>query len=152
MDETALWRDTPEVTGGCQCGAVQYRLAAGRTKATICHCRMCQRAMGAPFAAFLETPRTSVEWHGTPARFASSNKAERGFCAACGTPLFFAFHDSASIELTAGSLPRDFPYAPVRQHGIESRHGWINDIAELPALETYSTGVASTQAPENDGA
>ncbi|HET7714155.1 MAG TPA: GFA family protein, partial [Bauldia sp.] len=30
-------------TGGCQCGAVRFRVAAlGR--ASICHCRMCQKA------------------------------------------------------------------------------------------------------------
>lgn len=157
MSDETLWKDTPAATGGCQCGAVRYSIPATKTKATMCHCRMCQRAVGGPFAALLEIAKTDVTWHGTPARYASSNKAERGFCAACGTPLFFAFHDSASIELTMGSLPASFPYAPQRQHGVEARCAWVNSLAALPELETYSTGVTSNQCAEttqkvNDGA
>ncbi|HXW19776.1 MAG TPA: GFA family protein, partial [Roseiarcus sp.] len=41
-----------ELRGGCQCGAVRYRLTASPTGASICHCRMCQKAGGAPFMAF----------------------------------------------------------------------------------------------------
>ena len=35
------------ITGGCQCGAVRFR-AAGLGRASLCHCRMCQKALGGP--------------------------------------------------------------------------------------------------------
>lgn len=152
MSEDDLWRDTPAGRGACQCGAVSYSFTAGPTKATICHCRMCQRAVGGPFAALLEVPRARLTWHGTPARFASSNLATRGFCSHCGTPLSFEFKDSDMIEVTMGSLSPDFPYEPVRHHGIESRCHWLTQLDRLPELETYSTGVTSNQSIENDGA
>ena len=40
-------------TGGCQCGAVRYRVEGPVKHASICNCRMCQKALGnfiAPFA------------------------------------------------------------------------------------------------------
>ena len=37
--------------GGCQCGAVRYRATSLRQDAHICHCRMCQKAVGGAFAA-----------------------------------------------------------------------------------------------------
>ena len=40
------------LAGGCQCGAVRYRLEAKPKATSICHCRMCQKASGGPFAAF----------------------------------------------------------------------------------------------------
>ena len=40
------------LAGGCQCGAVRYRLIAEPTGVNICHCRMCQKASGGPFMAF----------------------------------------------------------------------------------------------------
>ena len=42
------------LAGGCQCGAVRYRLEAKPKATSICHCRMCQKASGGPFAAFGE--------------------------------------------------------------------------------------------------
>ncbi len=33
------------LTGGCQCGAVRFR-AAHLGRASLCHCRMCQKAFG----------------------------------------------------------------------------------------------------------
>ena len=77
--------------GGCQCGAVRYRLTAAPGGANVCHCRMCQKAGGAPFMAFAGVKRAQLRLH---ARRAATLRqlgdfAERGFCAACGTPLTY---------------------------------------------------------------
>ena len=37
-------------TGGCLCGAVRYEAAEAPRRIGYCHCRMCQKAGGAPFA------------------------------------------------------------------------------------------------------
>ena len=68
-------------TGGCQCGAVRYALYAEPTGASICHCRMCQKAFGGFFGPLVTA--NELTWTlGAPAHFASSNKVRRGFCAA----------------------------------------------------------------------
>jgi hypothetical protein len=41
----------PILTGGCQCGAIRYVLTAPPESVHLCHCRMCQKAVGGPFAA-----------------------------------------------------------------------------------------------------
>ena len=70
------------LTGGCQCGAVRYRLEGEPTGANICHCRMCQKAGGAPFMAFGSLRMSEfVVTRGVISTFASSDIAERGFCA-----------------------------------------------------------------------
>ena len=51
------------VTGGCQCGAVRYRADAVLDSSHICHCRMCQKAVGNFFAALIGiSPRTLQNW------------------------------------------------------------------------------------------
>ncbi len=79
-------------TGGCQCGAVRYRFnALGR--ASICHCRMCQKAMGNYFAPLVEVE--GFKWtRGERSLFASSNLSNRGFCPTCGTPLTLETDDA----------------------------------------------------------
>ena len=47
----------PVLTGGCQCGAIRFAVSAPPMKVSICHCRMCQKASGAPFASFADIDR-----------------------------------------------------------------------------------------------
>ena len=50
---------THPITGGCQCGAVRYRITAPFENPHICHCRMCQKAFGNYFAALVGTKKNA---------------------------------------------------------------------------------------------
>lgn len=125
------------ITGGCQCGAVRYALAEPLRHVHFCHCRMCQRAVGGPFAALGSVPKLALRWtRGAPALFASSSMAERGFCAACGTPLSFAYRHSAHINVTLGSLDDPAAFTPERHFGIESQLPWLHLADDWPRQTT----------------
>ena len=49
----------PMMTGGCQCGAVRYALFDA-PESTVCHCRMCQKAVGGPFAALSKVQASRI--------------------------------------------------------------------------------------------
>ncbi len=133
------------LTGGCQCGAVRYRLDAAPRGSTICHCRMCQRAGGAPFMAFTGVPLNDfVLTRGTLSTFASSDIAERGFCAGCGTPLTYARRGADHVSVTIGSLDRPGDVAPESQLGVESRLPWFVGLAALPEV-TVRTWLAANK-------
>jgi hypothetical protein len=125
------------LAGGCQCGAVRYRLEAKPKATSICHCRMCQKANGGPFAAFGGVRLGRLVWtRGAPKVFASSDIAERGFCAQCGTPLTYRGLGSEYISVTLGSL--DYPDAvePAVQLGVESRLHWLKRALGAPEMRT----------------
>jgi hypothetical protein len=121
--------------GGCQCGAVRYRVTQPLGTSSICHCRMCQRAAGNVFAALVSA--RGVVWQGTPGRWASSDIAERGFCRDCGTPLFIADIGSDEIELMIGTLDDPGLAPPEHHYGVESRVAWLKLADGLPG---YATG------------
>ena len=51
-------------TGGCFCGAVRYRVEGPPLDAGYCHCRMCQRANGAPAVAWVTWNLDRFAWQG----------------------------------------------------------------------------------------
>jgi hypothetical protein len=96
---------------------------------------MCQKASGGPFMAFGGVPNSSfVVTRGTLSTFKSSDIAERGFCAACGTPLTYRLVGGRSVGVTLGSLDTPNTAAPEEQLGAEFRISWL--AAALVAPET----------------
>ena len=130
---------TPVLTGGCQCGAIRYALFA-TPKAGLCHCRMCQKAVGGPFFAWAMVQSADFAWtQGAPAQYRSSSLARRGFCAACGTPLCFQYDSKPDhIDVSIGSLDTPGAVRPTVALGEESRAAWCD--ADLFALPAYPTG------------
>lgn len=98
-------------TAGCLCGAVRLRLSDMPSGFGACHCEMCRRWTGAAFLA-VETPAAGVEIaQGAEriARIQSSDWAERAWCAACGSHLWYRVtlegHPGAdSYEIPLGLL------------------------------------------------
>src|SRR5439155_180319 len=141
------------LTGGCQCGAVRFAVYAPPVKIGLCHCRMCQKAVGGPFISLADVKLKDFAWtRGKPAAFRSSSIAERDFCAACGTPLSYRRIGGPKIEIMTGTFDRPDRVVPTRQFGTESRLGWVVGIANLPSqttLQNYGTeklgGIVSHQ-------
>ncbi len=111
--------------GGCQCGAVRYGSDADPVNERICHCRSCQRAVGASFNARLLFRTADVEISGPVATFPSSPELLRGFCPACGTTLFSRRDATGVMGITAGSLDDPSPFRPTEHIWTSSRQAWI---------------------------
>jgi hypothetical protein len=150
----------PVLTGGCQCGAVRYALAEMPGSASLCHCRMCQKAVGQPFAAYATVAATAFAWtRGDPPAFRSSTAAERHFCPACGTPLSFRYLHKPTISVSVGSLDTPEHVRPTRHVGVQGRLSWLTaaTLEALPAAPTvgaqtppYVRDLTSFQHPDHD--
>ncbi len=127
MSETACGPDANALlSGGCQCGLIRYRLNSRPEGAHLCHCRMCQKAVGNAFAALAPVRKGDLAWtRGSPAFFRSSSHSMRGFCRDCGTPLSFAYLDSEWIDITIGSLDQPGDTPPLVHYGVESMLPWL---------------------------
>lgn len=87
--------------GACLCGAVTIT-AAEHDKISVCHCGMCRRWGGGPMLAV--HCGNDVQISGTEhiTAFRSSEWAERGFCAKCGTHLFYRLVAANEYMMPAG--------------------------------------------------
>jgi hypothetical protein len=76
--------------GGCLCGGVRYSVRGPLRYVIACHCSQCRKTSGNFVAATgAEADRVTLDEDATLAWFASSESAERGFCARCGGNLFW---------------------------------------------------------------
>lgn len=131
---------TGDLTGGCQCGAVRFSCAKAPQNVHVCHCRMCQKAVGGPFAVICPVLKTEfVVTRGEIAWFKSSDLARRGFCRDCGTPMIFDYPDYPDIGVLVGCFDNPSAVPPVIQYGNESRVAWFGELTHLPGdRPTYS--------------
>ena len=147
----------PLYSGGCQCGAVRFRVEGALGDASVCHCRMCQKASGNFYAALVSVRDAKLVWtRGAPKRFQSSSHGARGFCEACGTPLTFEAPEGTALAIGAFDDPSVAP--PRIQWGIEAKLPYVDGIPALPGAETitdeeassYLADLVSYQHPDHD--
>ena len=147
------------LTGGCQCGAVRFRIDGELGRASLCHCRMCQKAFGSAFGPLVSAKVAEITWtRGERALFQSSETIKRGFCAACGTPLTYEW-SAEVIEMALGAFddPRAVP--PVVQTSLETALPWAQGLAipsetkaEIEARRRREARTVSRQHPDHDTA
>src|SRR5689334_6313905 len=112
--------------GGCLCGAVRYRVAGPSVARSLCHCKTCRLAAGAPSVAWVVWRSSDFSWiSGAPARYASSKDVERTFCGQCGTPLTYQkTSERGTIDVTTVTLDAADELAPTMEIWTDHRLPW----------------------------
>jgi hypothetical protein len=121
-------------SGGCLCGNVRFQARAEPIALLYCHCRMCQRASGAPVVAWAVYPaaRFSVV-EGKLTWFDSSDHGKRGFCGRCGSPLAFASSKRPhQIDLNLAGFDRAEKFPPRFHIWTSSAMNWLVIDDHLP--------------------
>lgn len=112
--------------GGCLCGQVRWQADGAPANVRVCHCRHCQRAVGAPFfarAIFLESV---IAWSGETTRWATSPRVERLSCARCGTPMFAEPKDApARLGVSLATLDDPDAIAPEAHIWVSEKATWL---------------------------
>ena len=94
--------------GSCLCGAVTFEVSGKLPAPDACHCRNCRKQSGHFFAS-TDVPKSSlrVEGEGRVGWYQSSEKVRRGFCATCGSTLFWdpVFRDWIGVAMGAFDTP-----------------------------------------------
>jgi len=93
-------------TGSCLCGGVTYTLTGDLRNSVACHCVQCRKTSGHYVSATQVGPDQltitrddSLRW------YQSSPQAQRGFCATCGSSLFWRHDaDNGATSVMSGTL------------------------------------------------
>lgn len=126
------------VEGGCQCGAVRYRLDAAPLGIYACHCKDCQRFSGTTHTLSMVVRTEDIALiSGALAGFdkaADSGRTVRMLgCAQCGTKVWNQPLSSPAFLIVKPGTLDDMGWAqPVGNIWTASRAPWVEIDPEVP--------------------
>ncbi|MFD2643401.1 GFA family protein [Pseudomonas japonica] len=89
--------------GSCLCNAIQLSVTLDDNSVGACHCSMCRKWNGGPLLTVHSSQ--APQFSGAqPTVFDSSAWAERGFCARCGSHLFYRLKGGNFFAIPVGVL------------------------------------------------
>lgn len=128
------------VEGGCQCGAVRFRLTARPMGVYRCHCKDCQRFSGAAWQMSMMVRKETVEpIAGTTETYAKTADSGRVVlmhgCPTCGTKLWNEpLSAPALLVLKPGTLDDTSWAIPAGNIWTDSALPWVALEPDLPAF------------------
>lgn len=135
------------VTGSCFCGAVRYEADGPFNSMMSCHCSMCRKHHGAPFATYVSTPIESFRWLSgadTLLRYKSSEHGTRDSCSVCGSAAPMMLPAFRMALLPAGPLEGDLGIEPHGHMFVGSKAPWYTITDDLPQHEEYPPELGAT--------
>jgi hypothetical protein len=118
--------------GGCLCGALRFKTEGAPINVRICHCRLCQKAMGSPFFARALFDQKAITLTGPTGRYPTSERLERIFCPTCGSRIAAWRTNGTAAGLALALFDDRNAFVPTEQIWTSERIGWIADAGGLP--------------------
>lgn len=122
---------TYPITGGCQCGAVRYRINAEPEFLSICGCEDCRKQTGAAFGMSLRTRKSDVEILSGELRTwsrpgVSGQPVDCVFCPTCGNRIWHAPHSAPDcVNIKPGTLDNPDAFAPRYASKTDTIPDWV---------------------------
>ncbi len=136
--------------GRCLCGAVRFAVTPPTLFFAHCHCRWCREAHGAPFVSWVGTAEERFRFLPGSAEarwYASTPQSRRGFCATCGTTLFYASTICpGEIHVARPAFPGAIDREPQCHVFFDQRVAWAEVGDRLPRFTTDDPGLAKFRA------
>lgn len=117
------------IQASCECGKVRFQFPTARKEITVCHCSQCRKTSGHLWAATrTDFDSLHFEAQDTLTWYQSSPAARRGFCAACGSSLFYQINGESGVAIAAGCLDSAPEYFHVAKHIYAQDKGTYYEI------------------------
>jgi hypothetical protein len=124
--------------GGCLCGALRYEVRGPLQPVVACHCGQCRRMSG-HYAAATAAARADleIEEEAALAWYESSPGIRRGFCATCGSSLFWDDASRDNVAIFAGSLDRPSGLGLIEHIFVEDKGDYYEIADDLPQIPAH---------------
>ena len=127
--------------GGCQCGAVRYRVTGDAAVVYACHCTICQTQSGSAFALAMRVPAEHFELIDGElksfSRFGEAGELVCSFCPDCGTRIHHCPERRPDlVSLKPGTLDDTSDLRPTVHFFARSAQPWVRFDGDAKVFET----------------
>ena len=129
--------------GSCLCGDVRFEVDGPVDALGHCHCSMCRKSHGAPFASFVGVRKPAFRWLAgleRVKRYESSPNTFRAFCSRCGSPLPGVAEGMDLAFIPAGLLDGDLKLGPMPHLFVGSKARWYEIRDAAPQFDAFPPG------------
>ncbi len=140
--------DTQVAKGHCLCGAVHITANTMNKHLGACHCAMCRRWTGGPLFAVDCGTDVAFEGEENISVFNSSDWAERGFCARCGSHLFYRLKENQQYMMAVGVFDNCEDIVFDHQVFIDEKPGYYdfaNETKNMTGAEVFALFAPSSE-------
>jgi len=138
--------------GGCLCGAVRYKVKAEPVRASVCHCRYCQRRTGSAFGigAYFKEPDLEIQGNLKTYEYRSDESGRwlrTQFCPSCGTTVTWTAEALGGLRAIAGGSFDDPDWLKIDRHGwTRSKQKWFVCPGDVQVFEKSALQPPARQA------
>lgn len=130
-----------DIEGGCQCGAVRYRVSLEKVVGYACHCLECQKQSASAFGLSVPIPAEQLRIDGAMGCYRrdtdSGSSMNCWFCATCGSRLYHQSVDESDwVSLKGGTLDQPDLLNPAAHIWVKRKRPWVLLSPDIPAYDT----------------
>ena len=130
----ALPQVPENVTGGCMCGTVTYKITEKPMVDGLCHCNRCRPQSGSAFSTIIFVHRSAVTITGETAVFNDTGTSglyvTRRYCPRCGSPLTTEPDLTPDLLMVkAGGIDSNEWFHPVWELFVGRRRPWVSPVS-----------------------
>ena len=139
--------------GQCLCGTVRYEIDGPFASMMSCHCSMCRKHHGAPFATFVSAPLEGFRWisgEDSITTYTTPSGGSRSFCKVCSSVTPILMSKMGLVLCPAGNLDGDLGIKPQAHIFTGSKASWYEITDSLPQHEEFPPefGMSGVQRPK----
>ena len=127
--------------GACLCGAVRLSVTPKNHHVGACHCSMCRTWGGGPLMCVECEADANFSGAGDVSVFSSSDWAERGFCATCGTHLYYRLKLDGHYAIPIGLLEDGESWKFTEQIFVDEQpayYAFANETKNMTGAEVFA--------------
>jgi hypothetical protein len=132
-------------TARCLCGNIEITATDINPKFTVCHFDSCRTWGGAPFFAVQCGTDVTIKGQENITLYDSSSWASRGFCAKCGTHLFYQLKKTGEYNMPVGmftdleDLSMDMQYFSDQRPDYYCFSNTTKEMTKAEIMEYFAT-------------